>query len=56
MLRGTALTMANNRDWARWEREIDYLAMLSVNMPLAFNGQEWVFMQVSCVAWRRSSV
>jgi hypothetical protein len=36
------------RDWARWEREIDWMALNSINTPLAFVGQEWVFMQV----WR----
>ena len=25
-------------DWKRWEREIDWMAMNGINMPLAFNG------------------
>lgn len=29
--------------WARWEREIDWMALRGINMPLAFNGQELVF-------------
>ena len=33
-------------DWARWEREIDWMALNSINMPLAFVGQEWVFYEV----------
>lgn len=30
-------------DWARWEREIDWMAMHGVNMPLAITGQEAVW-------------
>ena len=25
-------------DWKRWEREIDWMALNGINMPLAFNG------------------
>lgn len=25
-------------DWSRWEREIDWMALNGINMPLAFNG------------------
>ncbi|WP_409342394.1 alpha-N-acetylglucosaminidase [Paenibacillus sp. MBLB4367] len=31
-------------DWARWEREIDWMALHGVNMPLAVTGQEAVWM------------
>ena len=30
-------------DWARWEREIDWMAAHGVNMPLALEGQEYVW-------------
>ena len=43
-------------EWDRWEREIDWMALNRVNMPLAFNGyiswfllissQEYLFYQV----------
>ena len=33
-------------DWQRWEREIDWMALNGINMPLAFVGQEFVFRQV----------
>eukprot|EP01060_Flectonema_neradi_P039272 TRINITY_DN857_c3_g1_i1.p1 TRINITY_DN857_c3_g1~~TRINITY_DN857_c3_g1_i1.p1 ORF type:complete len:723 (+),score=163.84 TRINITY_DN857_c3_g1_i1:77-2245(+) len=29
--------------WDRWEREIDWMAMNGINMPLAFTGQEYVW-------------
>ncbi|XP_017494391.1 PREDICTED: alpha-N-acetylglucosaminidase-like, partial [Rhagoletis zephyria] len=32
--------------WARWERELDWMALRGINLPLAFNGQESVFRQV----------
>eukprot|EP00357_Protocruzia_adherens_P026858 CAMPEP_0115022636 /NCGR_PEP_ID=MMETSP0216-20121206/31700_1 /TAXON_ID=223996 /ORGANISM="Protocruzia adherens, Strain Boccale" /LENGTH=623 /DNA_ID=CAMNT_0002395421 /DNA_START=498 /DNA_END=2369 /DNA_ORIENTATION=+ len=32
-------------DWARWEREIDWMAMRGVNMPLMFAGQEYVWIK-----------
>lgn len=31
--------------WPRWEREIDWMAMNGINLPLAFTGQE--------IIWRR---
>jgi hypothetical protein len=34
-------------DWDRWEREIDWMALHAINAPLAFTGQEWVFLEVS---------
>ncbi|KAG1682555.1 Alpha-N-acetylglucosaminidase [Nymphon striatum] len=30
-------------DWARWEQEIDWMALNGINLPLAFNGQEAIF-------------
>ena len=30
-------------DWDRWEKEIDWMAMQGVNMPLAFTGQEAIW-------------
>eukprot|EP00164_Ancoracysta_twista_P012210 GFYU01019105.1.p1 GENE.GFYU01019105.1~~GFYU01019105.1.p1 ORF type:complete len:777 (+),score=252.94 GFYU01019105.1:67-2397(+) len=30
-------------DWARWEREIDWMALHGINLPLAFTGQEYVW-------------
>eukprot|EP00659_Diplonema_papillatum_P007671 gene7671-11768_t len=30
-------------DWARWQREIDWMAMNGINIPLAFSGQEYVW-------------
>ena len=32
-------------DWPRWERELDFMAMRGVNMALAFNGQEYVYLE-----------
>jgi hypothetical protein len=32
-------------DWARWERELDWMALHGVNLPLAFVGQEYVWIQ-----------
>lgn len=32
-------------DWARWEREIDWMALHGVNMPLAITGQEAVWQE-----------
>jgi len=29
-------------NWTRWEREIDWMALQGVNLPLAFTGQEYV--------------
>ena len=33
-------------DWERWEREIDWMAMNGINLPLAFNGQEEIWRRV----------
>jgi alpha-N-acetylglucosaminidase len=33
-------------DWDRWERELDWMALHGVTMPLAMDGQEWVWQQV----------
>jgi len=32
--------------WDRWQREIDWMALHGINMPLAMNGQEAVWKQV----------
>lgn len=34
-------------DWDRWEREIDWLALHGINMPLAMTGQEAVWMSAA---------
>lgn len=34
-------------DWARWEREIDWMALNGINLPLAFTGQEALWQEVS---------
>jgi hypothetical protein len=33
-------------DWARWEQEIDWMALWGVNLVLAYTGQEAIFKQV----------
>jgi alpha-N-acetylglucosaminidase len=33
-------------DWARWEREIDWMALHGINMPLMFTGQEKILFDV----------
>ncbi|XP_006851078.2 alpha-N-acetylglucosaminidase isoform X3 [Amborella trichopoda] len=33
-------------DWERWEKEIDWMALQGVNLPLAFTGQESVWQKV----------
>ncbi|HEX8351269.1 MAG TPA: alpha-N-acetylglucosaminidase [Hymenobacter sp.] len=33
-------------DWPRWEKEIDWMALHGINMPLAITGQEYVWQQV----------
>ncbi len=35
-------------DWERWERELDWMALHGITMPLAMSGQEWVWQEV----WR----
>ncbi|XP_038068076.1 alpha-N-acetylglucosaminidase-like [Patiria miniata] len=33
-------------NWTRWEREIDWMAMNGINLPLAFNAQEAIWHKV----------
>ncbi|KAK9107947.1 hypothetical protein Syun_023958 [Stephania yunnanensis] len=33
-------------DWNRWEKEIDWMALQGVNLPLAFTGQEAIWKKV----------
>lgn len=33
-------------DWPRWEKEIDWMALHGINMPLAITGQEYVWYEV----------
>uniref|UniRef100_A0A803LC15 Alpha-N-acetylglucosaminidase n=1 Tax=Chenopodium quinoa TaxID=63459 RepID=A0A803LC15_CHEQI len=33
-------------DWQRWEREIDWMALQGINLPLAFTGQEAIWQKV----------
>ena len=33
-------------DWERWQTEIDWMAMMGINLPLAFTGQEFVWDKV----------
>ncbi|KAM4691881.1 alpha-N-acetylglucosaminidase [Rhinophrynus dorsalis] len=33
-------------DWARWEKEIDWMALSGINLPLAFTGQEAIWQKV----------
>ncbi|XP_019409045.1 PREDICTED: alpha-N-acetylglucosaminidase [Crocodylus porosus] len=33
-------------DWARWEREIDWMALSGINLALAFTGQEAIWQRV----------
>nr|XP_048329041.1 alpha-N-acetylglucosaminidase-like [Ziziphus jujuba var. spinosa] len=33
-------------DWKRWEREIDWMALQGINLPLAFTGQEAIWQKV----------
>ncbi|ESQ86972.1 alpha-N-acetylglucosaminidase [Asticcacaulis sp. AC460] len=35
-------------DWKRWRREIDWMALHGIDMPLAMEGQEWVWREL----WR----
>jgi alpha-N-acetylglucosaminidase len=35
-----------NWDWERWEREIDWMALMGINLALAFTGQEEVYRKV----------
>lgn len=39
--------MQNTGVWLfRWEREIDWMAINGINLPLAFNGQEALYRRV----------
>jgi hypothetical protein len=39
-------------DWRRWEKEIDWMALQGINLPLAFTGQEAVWQKVfKVVRW-----
>jgi len=42
-------------DWPRWEREIDWMALNGINLPLAFTGQEAVWQEVRVEAERTRS-
>jgi hypothetical protein len=33
-------------DWSRWQREIDWMALHGINLPLTFTGQEIVWRQL----------
>lgn len=33
-------------EWERWEKEIDWMALQGINLPLAFNGQEAIWQKV----------
>ncbi|KAK4476360.1 hypothetical protein RD792_015509 [Penstemon davidsonii] len=33
-------------DWSRWEKEIDWMALQGINLPLAFTGQESIWQKV----------
>jgi len=33
-------------DWARWEKEIDWMALHGINLPLAITGQEYIWHEV----------
>ncbi|QCD95604.1 alpha-N-acetylglucosaminidase [Vigna unguiculata] len=33
-------------DWERWEKEVDWMALQGVNLPLAFTGQETIWQKV----------
>ncbi|KAK3031104.1 hypothetical protein RJ639_036844 [Escallonia herrerae] len=33
-------------DWKRWEKELDWMALQGVNLPLAFTGQESIWQKV----------
>jgi hypothetical protein len=39
-------------DWERWEKEIDWMALQGVNLPLAFTGQEAIWQKVFQVCVR----
>lgn len=33
-------------DWERWEKEIDWMALQGINLPLAFTAQEAIWQKV----------
>ncbi|XP_065837644.1 alpha-N-acetylglucosaminidase-like [Oscarella lobularis] len=33
-------------DWNRWQREIDWMALQGINLPLSFTGQEYIWAKV----------
>lgn len=41
-------------DWPRWEREIDWMALNGINLPLAFTGQEalWQEVRANLLDWK----
>ena len=39
-------------DWARWEKEIDFMASRGINMPLAMEGQEYIWRML----WREEGI
>ena len=43
-------------NWTRWEREIDWMALNGINLPLAFNGQEAIWQTVSYYAGHRGAL
>ena len=36
-------------DWERWEKEIDWMALQGINLPLAFTDQESIWQKVFMV-------
>lgn len=38
-------------DWKRWEKEIDWMALQGINLPLAFTGQEAIWQKVFQMGW-----
>lgn len=38
-------------DWARWEKEIDWMALNGLNLALAWNGQEAIWERVRVPSW-----
>ncbi|XP_060217343.1 alpha-N-acetylglucosaminidase isoform X2 [Lycium barbarum] len=38
-------------DWQRWEKEIDWMALQGINLPLAFTGQEALWQKVFLMGW-----
>uniref|UniRef100_A0AAQ4RI82 N-acetylglucosaminidase, alpha n=1 Tax=Gasterosteus aculeatus aculeatus TaxID=481459 RepID=A0AAQ4RI82_GASAC len=41
-------------DWPRWEREIDWMALNGINLPLAFTGQEALWQEFKILERMRS--